>query len=283
MGYALSPRSRLGLTLALIVTLGACQVTDATAPNPDSANSPTTSAPAASDDAERKVETAIQTTVEATGSSDATITSIQQPPVWVKPIAGTDGAASDGSESTGEVEAQVGKGLNFGDILRTEAEALAEVAFASGLAFRLGGDAILVLQPDNRLALESGEVIVWVEPGKQVPTEIMTPAGVAGLRGTTLFIEISEGDNPEVHLLAWEGTVTFMPADATGEPLILEGGQGIRLRRGETDLAMLKNRIQRLNRRQIRQRRRQSRLLNGFNRPISTQEAIDRVLETSPE
>ena len=84
MGYALSPRSRLGLTLALIVTLGACQVTDATAPNPDSANSPTTSAPAASDDAEQKVETAIQTTVEATGSSDATITSIQQPPVWVK-------------------------------------------------------------------------------------------------------------------------------------------------------------------------------------------------------
>lgn len=262
MGYAFLSRSLIGLLLISVGVLGACQR------QPDIAQTDT---PVASDSTAAP-EVAVSATPPGTESdADATITEVQQPPIWVKSV----------STQT-ELEAQVGTGLIFGDILRTEADALAEVALASGLAFRIGGNASLVLQPDNRVELSSGQIIAWVEPGKQVPTEIVTPAGVAGLRGTTIFIEISDDPDPEVHILAWEGTITFT-VSGTSEPLILEGGQGLRLRRGETDLLALRNRIERLNRRQIRQQRRQSRLLNGFNGPIPTQPQIDQVMEQISE
>ncbi|MEO0535556.1 MAG: FecR family protein [Cyanobacteria bacterium P01_A01_bin.123] len=267
MNYALFSRSLMSLALILATTLAACQ---------GQSDSGQTSTPTVASDTQTEpaaTSSVAETTsnIEAERKNDATITQVQQPSIWVKSV----------STQT-ELEAQVGTGLIFGDILRTEADALAEVALSSGLAFRLGGNASLVLQPDNRMELSSGQIIAWVEPGKQVPTEIVTPAGVAGLRGTTIFIEISDEPEPEVHILAWEGTITFtVPGES--ESLVLEGGQGLRLRAGETDLPALRNRIASLNRRQIRQQRQQSRLLNNFDRPIPTQPQIDQVMDSISE
>ena len=253
----------MGIALSCTTLLSACQnQLDSVQTTPPAADS----APAVSSE-----NTTSSPTLTAETPADATIIKIQQAPIWFQP-----------ATAQAEREAQVGTELAFGDALRTEADALAEVALASGLAFRVGGDAALVLQPDNRLELSSGEIIAWVEPGREVPTEIVTPAGVAGLRGTTIFIEISDDPNPEVHLLAWEGTITFT-IPGTNEPLVLEGGQGLRLRPGETDLPVLRNRIARLNRRQMRQQRRQSRLLNDFESPIPTQPLIDQMMEQATE
>lgn len=203
--------------------------------------------------------------------ADAVIQQITEMPVWVKPV-------NTGQENPG----QEGMGMATGDTIRTEDQALAEVDLKSGLSFRIGGDAVLTLQANNRLELESGQMITWVNPGQKVPTEIVTPAGIAGLRGTTLFVNIPTEANGEVEFFAWEGTITVRPPGAS-EDLVIRSGEQIRIRPGERDVAQLRRRVRRLNRLEIRQRRRQNRLLNDFRRPLPTLRQIDAALETPPQ
>jgi hypothetical protein len=198
------------------------------------------------------------------------VETIVSEPVWVKL-----------APAPSEQLAQIGDRLVPGDTIRTTDDALAEVALPSGLAFRIGGNASLTLQTDNQLQLDSGEMLTWVSSDKEVPTQITTPVGIAGLRGTTLFIKIPADDNAEIEFFAWEGTITIRPTGTT-EDLVIRSGEQLLLRRGDRDIAQLRQRIRRLPRRVILQRRRQSRLINRFPRPLPTLRAIEATLEDAP-
>jgi hypothetical protein len=235
----------------LLSSLVACQGDRATSPNPASA--PTAEQPT-SGDAE---------------AADAVISSVEAAPVWIQP------------QNTSIEEAAIaGSALLYGDTIRTEGDGLAQVDLASGLAFRIGGDASLVLQPDNRLNLSAGQMLTWVEPGENVPTEIVTPAGIAGLRGTTLFVFVPPNGG-EVVFFAWEGTIQVQ-LEAGGEEILLQPGEELLVRPGERDVAAVRSRVRRLSRREILQRRRESRLLTQFRQPLPTQSAIEATLEAAP-
>lgn len=202
----------------LLGALSACQGDRAT--DPDSASGPTVEQ-SPSDDA---------------NAADAVISSVEAAPVWIQ------------SQSTAIEEAAIaGSTLLYGDTIRTEGDGLAQVDLASGLAFRIGGDASLVLQPDNRLDLSAGQMLLWVEPGESVPTEVVTPAGIAGLRGTTLFVFVPPNGD-EVVFFAWEGTIQVQ-LEAGGEEILLQPGEELLVRPGERDVAAVRSRVRRLGRR----------------------------------
>ncbi len=258
----------LGLMVAM--TLGACSTppqTNTTTPEtlesppptaavpPPAATAPTAAAPPESEP--------IAPTIAAE------VAAVEAQPVSVK-VANQDQ----------ETDASVGMQLAYGDTIRTAETGLAQIDLANGLAFRIGGEASLTLQPNQELQLDSGEMLVWVEPGQQVPTKIVTPVGVAGLRGTTLFVQIS--DNPEegVVFFAWEGEIRLRFQGDT-EDLILNSGEELQVRPGER-INSLRTKVRQLGRREMRQQRRQSRLLNEFRQPLPTLRQLERTIEDGP-
>jgi ferric-dicitrate binding protein FerR (iron transport regulator) len=170
--------------------------------------------------------------------------------------------------------------LAYGDTIRTAEDGLAQIDLANGLAFRLGGEAALTLQPNQELQLDSGEMLVWVEPGQKVPTEIVTPVGTAGLRGTTLFVRVPDDPGEGVVFFAWEGEIRLRFEGDT-EDLILNSGEELQVRPGER-LSDLRDKVRRLRRREIRQQRQQSRLVNGFSRPLPTLGQLEQTIEDAP-
>jgi len=194
----------------------------------------------------------------------ATIFEIHQSPVWVRQL-----------EASEEVEAQENMGLQAGETIRTEGDALAQINLQNGLSFRIGGNSILTLQPDNRLNLEAGEMITWVTPGQKVPTEIVTPTAIAAIRGTTVFIKIPEDPTAETEFLAWEGTVAVRLPDDPSNELLLQAGERIRIGPGPQNWEKLRQRVEKLPRAERLRRRRQSRLINDFRRPLETLKQID--------
>ena len=74
-------------------------------------------------------------------------------------------------------------GLNVGETIRTEGEALADIALVNGLGFRIGGDAMLTLQPDNRPNLESGDMITAALYERVRDQVEVIPVGTYPLRG----------------------------------------------------------------------------------------------------
>ena len=257
------PWIKMLLGLTLISTLSACQGNQSNQASTVETNvSPASTASVALDET-----TTSQTAQEHDG--DATISAVETPSVWVKTTAEADQPA------------QTGMSMAYGDTIRTDGEGLAQVDLDNGLAFRIGSNAALTLQPDNRLSLQSGEMLTWVEPGQQAPTEITTPAGIAGLRGTTLFIQIPPDSNDEILFLSWEGTIRLQVVEGA-EDILLQSGEALRVRPGEQDVEALRQRVRRLGRREIRQRRGRSRLLNRFQRQLPTHEQIEATLESAP-
>jgi hypothetical protein len=204
---------------------------------------------------------------QPTGSSPdrviaATITDIPRPSVWVRPL------------EAAEVLAREQMGLQVGETVRTEAEALAEVKLENGLAFRLAGNTILTLQPQNQLNLTGGEMITWVQPGRQVPAEIVTPEAIAGIQGTTVFARISSDVSVPVLLFSWEGNVTVRLPGQT-EEILLSTGEEVTIPRGERNIERVRQRVRQLTPEEFRQRRQQSRLFQTFQQPLPTLSAIE--------
>lgn len=77
------------------------------------------------------------------------------------------------------------------------------------VVFRLGGNASLTLRPNQTLQLSTGQMITWLEGTPPAPVTIQTPVGAAGIRGTTVFVNIEEDPQAPVEIFAWEGDVTF--------------------------------------------------------------------------
>ncbi|MBD2020521.1 FecR domain-containing protein [Leptolyngbya sp. FACHB-36] len=198
-------------------------------------------------------------------SPAATIAEIQRSPVFVRL-----------RQTPQEQPAQKGMGLQIGDTIRTQDQAMAQLDLSNGLAFRIGGDAVLTLQPDNRLNLAAGSMITWVQPGQKVPTEIVTPIGVAGIRGTTVHVEIPKDPNQGTRFFAWEGLVSVRLPGQT-EEIQLRTAEEVRIKPSDRDLNTVRQRIRRIPLTEWRQKRQSDQLLNGFRGRITTQTIIDRI------
>jgi hypothetical protein len=196
----------------------------------------------------------------------ATIAEIQQQPVTVRQL-----------NAQQEIAAKVGMALQAGETIRTQNKARAQIELENGLAFRIGGDAVLTLQPSNQLKLQSGEMITWVEPGQKVPTEIVTPTAIAGIRGTTVFVKIPPKNSTEGTLFfAWEGTVSVRLPNQK-EEILLKTGEEVRIRPGERNIQKIRQRVYRLKPAEWRAKIRQDKLLRGFDRRLPTLDIIEKI------
>ena len=172
------------------------------------------------------------------------ITEIPKQTVWVRQLG-----------STKETPAREGMGIQVGETIRTENEGKVQIELKNGLAFRIGENSAVTLQPDNQLNLTSGTMITWVVPGQKVPTQIVTPSGVAGIRGTTVYVQIPPDLNQGILFFTWEGKV-FVQLKEQKSEMVLKTGDEVTIKPGEKDFRKTRNSIKPMSRKhwsQIRQ------------------------------
>ncbi|MCP9859356.1 MULTISPECIES: FecR family protein [unclassified Cyanobium] len=171
-----------------------------------------------------------------------------------------------------ERPALVGQVLGPSTVLRTENPGRLQILLADGRSFRLGGNALLRIEP-TLLDLVRGRIIAWIDPGSKgtTPLRVRTRVGTASIQGTTVFIEATADT---VLFLSWEGNVEVRAADGTAYRLT----SGQRL---EATPQGWKG-PHRMDAAEVRKRRRSSELLNGFQVPMQTLPVIERELGLSP-
>lgn len=201
----------------------------------------------------------------------ATISEIQSQPVWLRRL-----------KALSEISAQPGMGVQIGETIRTEGNAMAQINLKNGLAFRIGGDAVLTLQADNRLNLKAGEMITWVTPGKKVPTQVITPGGVAGIRGTTIYIKMPKNPQDAIEFFTWEGTM-FIKLPNKTEEFQLKAGEIVKIKPGETNLSKIRASVRPLTSQEWSNRRRNNPLINKFDKPLPTLKEIDKTDPSLPK
>ena len=172
-----------------------------------------------------------------------------------------------------ERPARPGQLLAERTLLRTQRPGRIQVELANGRRFRLGGDAVARLGTD-RVDLENGQIIAWVNPGSKggSPFRIRTRVATASIVGTTVFIEATPDS---VKVFSWEGHVSV--AADSGQRYELQSGQQVVFQRG----AWLPPR--RLSTEEAATRRQESILLNGFAAPMETLPVIERDLGLTPQ
>lgn len=196
-------------SMALIAALTSCR----NQTNPNSTPSSTVSTPASS---------AIPV---------GKITDIPKQTVWVRQPG-----------TTKEIPAQQGMGIQVGETIRTENEGKVQIELKNGLAFRVGENSAITLEPNNQLNLTAGTMITWVVPGQKVPTKIVTPSGVAGIRGTTVYVQIPPNPDQGILFFTWEGRVTVQLIDQKPE-MVLNTGDEVIVKPGEKDFRKTRNSI----------------------------------------
>jgi hypothetical protein len=211
--------------------------------------------------------------LETTSPQDAPaiISEIQSQPVWLRRL-----------KALSEISAQQGMGMQIGETIRTEGNALAQINLKNGLAFRIGGNAVLTLQPDNRLNLSAGEMITWVTPGKKVPTQVITPGGVAGIRGTTIHVKMPKNPKDAIEFFTWEGTMFIRLPNKT-EEFQLKAGEIVKIKPGETNINKIRESVRRLTNQEWSNRRHNSPLINKFDQPLPTLQKIDKTAHSVPK
>lgn len=171
-----------------------------------------------------------------------------------------------------ERPALVNQVLQPSTVLRTENPGRLQILLADGRSFRLGGNALLRVEP-SLVDLVRGRIIAWIHPGSKgtTPLRIRTRVGTASIQGTTVFIE----DTAEkVLFLSWEGQVEVRADDGT--LYRLTSGQRL-----EATPQGWKG-PQRMDVAEAQKRRRNSELLNGFQAPMQTLPVIERELGLRP-
>lgn len=194
----------------------------------------------------------------------AKVSMIEEKPVFVTP---------QQNPQPKEIDAQVGMDLYVSDTVRTEANGKTQVEFNNGVGFRIGGNAVLQIQPQNRLHLKSGKMITWVKPGLKVPTEISTDYGTAAIRGTTAFVEIPKDINQGVRFFSWEGTVAVKLPNQPKEIILLTGEEIIVKPNSPTPPV-----VRRLDLKEWKEISKTSTLLRSFKTPLPTQTIIDKLV-----
>ena len=171
-----------------------------------------------------------------------------------------------------ERPALVGQVLLPATVLRTENPGRLQILLADGRSFRLGGNALLRIEP-TLLDLVRGRIIAWIAPGSQgtAPLRVRTRVGTASIQGTTVFIEDTADS---VLFLSWEGEVEVRADDGT----VYQLASGQRL---EATPGGWKG-PRRIDATEARLRRRNSELLNGFAAPMETLPVLERELGLTP-
>ncbi|MFN9608778.1 MAG: FecR domain-containing protein, partial [Pseudanabaena sp.] len=204
-----------------------------------------------------------------TNQAIAKVSLIEDKPVFV---------ASQQNPQPKEIDAQVGIDLYVADTVRTEANGKTQIEFNNGVGFRIGGDSILQIQPQNRLHLKSGKMITWIKPGLKVPTEISTPYATAAIRGTTAFVEIPKDINQGVRFFSWEGTVSVKLPNQSKE-IVLVTGEEILIKPNDTKPPV----VRRLDLQEWKDNvSRKSSFLRSFKTPLPTQPIIDKLTPGQP-
>jgi hypothetical protein len=252
--------------LGLIYALTGCTTASNQPPTAPTAQTSSLPTPAAQSPAPIATTSDTQnTTGTATQAIAATLSEIQKPTVFVRPISASQ-----------ETKGHEGMSLSYGEQIRTTSEAMAQIDLKTGLAFRLGNNSVLTLRPDNRLNLASGTMITWVEPGKKVPTEIVTPSAVAAIRGTTVYVEIPKDPTQGTRFFTWEGEMAVRLAGQS-EEVMLKTAEEVWIRPGEQDMKAIRKRVRRMPREEWRAMRRSDRLLRSFKRTMPTLKIIDTI------
>lgn len=171
-----------------------------------------------------------------------------------------------------ERPALVGQVLRPSTVLRTENPGRLQILLADGRSFRLGGNALLRIEP-TLLDLVRGRIIAWIAPGSKgsTPLRIRTRVGTASIQGTTVFIEDTADS---VLFLSWEGEVEVRADDGTVHRLA--SGQRLEATPGGWTGP------RRIDASEARLRRRNSELLNGFGAPMETLPVLERELGLTP-
>ena len=186
------------------------------------------------------------------------VVDVPSTPAFIKPPQG------------GERPARPGQTLSYESVLRTQKPGRLQVQLPNGRSFRLGGDAVLRLGR-QRLDLQRGQIIAWVNPGAKggAPLTIQTRVATASIVGTTVFIEASDTG---LKIFSWEGEVACTTTDGqrktlrSGEQLAYENGTWAKTRLTTQEAAA---------------RRQKSILLNGFSAPMETLPVLERELGIS--
>lgn len=121
--------------------------------------------------------------------------------LWLLAAAAPAAAADRGTVASLQGELRVngrpvarGAAVGEGDTLESAPGALADVVMESGVRFRLYGKSKLVIPADSRknpLQLAWGRLLSIVTPGRAYAVAGRT--GVAGVRGTTFYVESQPG------------------------------------------------------------------------------------------
>ena len=183
------------------------------------------------------------------------VVEVPSTPAFIKPPGGV------------ERPARPGQSLPYDAVLRTQKPGRMQVQLANGRSFRLGGDAVLRLGR-QRLDLQRGQIIAWINPGAKggAPVTIQTRVATASIVGTTVFIEASDTG---LKIFSWEGEVLCTTHDGqrktlrSGEQLAFDNGRWAKTRLTPEEAAA---------------RRQKSILLNGFVAPMETLPVLEREL-----
>lgn len=186
------------------------------------------------------------------------VVDVPSTPAFIKPPQG------------GERPARSGQTLSYESVLRTQKPGRLQVQLPNGRSFRLGGDAVLRLGR-QRLDLQRGQIIAWVNPGAKggAPLTIQTRVATASIVGTTVFIEASD---TSLKIFSWEGEVACTTTD--GQRKTLRGGEQLAYKNGTWAKT-------RLTTQEAAARRQKSILLNGFAAPMETLPVLERELGIS--
>jgi hypothetical protein len=186
------------------------------------------------------------------------VVDVPSTPAFIKPPQG------------GERPARAGQTLAYDSVLRTQKPGRMQVQLANGRSFRLGGDAVLRLGR-QRLDLQRGQIIAWVNPGSKggAPVTIQTRVATASIVGTTVFIEATDTG---LKIFSWEGEVACTTSDGqrqtlrSGEQLAFDNGTWVTTRLTPQEATV---------------RRQKSILLNGFSAPMETLPVLEKELGIS--
>jgi hypothetical protein len=157
--------------------------------------------------------------------------------------------------------------------VRTQGKGKTQIEFDNGIGFRIGGDSIVQIKPNNQLNLTEGRMITWVKPGLKVPTEISTAYATAAIRGTTAFVEIPKDINKGIRFFSWEGTVVVKLANQSKEITLLTGEEIIVIPNSTKPPV-----VRRLTLKEWKEISKTSELLRSFDTPLPTQIVIDKLV-----
>jgi hypothetical protein len=172
-----------------------------------------------------------------------------------------------------QILASLGAELQVGDQVRTSGQARAQIQSSQGLYFRIGGNAVLTVQPDLELDLHRGQMITWIDRVFAQPVRIRTPIAVAAMQGTTVFVDLP-AHQKWARFFSWEGTVRISLPESD-ESIELQAGEAVIIPMAShhippaypVDKATLQDRFE------------ENHLLHGFRSEMSTLPEIKKVVD----